>query len=340
MPKSYFSGVLHLVRANSPYTVIILFIITLGLKLQALAHPVLPAIHDHQLIFGSIVVFFKRIFGESGAAFTWLAILMTFAQSLYLRMITIRHRLLAKATYVPAFIYIIISSLHPALGMFSAPLLVNWLVLGALDTILGFTRREDQPRTIFNAGFLLACAALLHFPAIAYAMFLVLALVLLRPFRPGEWIVAILGYLTPGYFAVCLLYLYDKLALIRNWPELGISLPTQLHNAAYLPVLLISCILLLGSGVYALLGVLSRLPVATRRGWGAVMTALFIGIVVSIFSPRTEPAAWLGTAPALSLLIMPAITPEKRSRFATFTFYFLIVLVLYCQLSLRFNFSP
>lgn len=331
---------LHLVRANSPYTVIILFILTLGLKLQALGHPVIPVFHDHQAIFGAVVRFFTGIWGASGTAFGMLTVVLTFGQALYLRIITIKHRLFGKPTYLPAFVYIILSSLHPAFGHFSAMLLLNWLVLGALDTILGFTRREDQPRTIFNAGFLLACAALLHFPAIAYLIFLVLALMLLRPFKPGEWVVAILGYVTPFYFAACLLYLLNKLPLAQSWPEPGISLPMQVNGAAYMPGLLVGCIILLGFGIYSLPGMIHRLPVATRRGWGAVITTLLIGLLVSIFTPRTEHAAWLGVAPPLSLLIVPAMMPEKRSRFATFTFYFLIVLVLYCQLSLRFNFSP
>jgi hypothetical protein len=160
--------VLHLVRANSPYTVIILFILTLGLKLQALGHPVVPDPGLHQALFASVVQALKGIWGASATAFTLLAAVFTFAQALYLRYIAIKHRLFGRPSYLPAFIYIIISSLHPATGYFSAPLLLNWFLLGALDALLGFTRREDQPRTIFNAGFLLACGALMYFPAVAY----------------------------------------------------------------------------------------------------------------------------------------------------------------------------
>ena len=326
---------LQLFRANSPYTVIILFILTLGLKFQVLGHPMVPVPGVQQAMFAGIVHLLKGVWGNSSIAFTLFAVVLTFGQSLYLRTIAIKHRLFGKPSYLPAFVYIVISSLHPALGYFSAPLLLNWLLLGALDMVLGFTRREDQPRTIFNAGFLLACAALLYFPAIAYVVFLVFALVLLRPFKPGEWIIAVLGYLMPFYFAACLLYLADAIPLVKHWPAIGISLPHQIKKSAYLPGLITGCVILLGSGIYSLPGILRRLPVATRRGWVAVITALCIAVPVSIFTPPAEAAAWLGTAPGLALLIVPAMVPEKRSRFATFTFYFLIVLVLYCQLTLR-----
>jgi hypothetical protein len=127
--------------------------------------------------------------------------------------------------------------------------------------------------------------------------------------------------------------------LIRSWPHSGISLPHYVKGNAYLPGLIVGGVVLLGSGLFSLSGILHRLPVATRRGWGAVITAGCIAVAVSILSPRTESAAWLGTAPALALLIVPTMVPEKRSRFATFAFYFLIVLVLFCQLTLRLNFS-
>ncbi len=326
---------LQLVRANSPYTVIILFILTLGLKLQALGHPLVPAPESHAVLFGWIVRQLSRIWGSSGTAFTLLAAVMTFGQALYLRYIAIKHRLFGKATYLPAFVYIIGSSLHPALGQFSAPLLINWLLLGGIDSILSFTRREDQPRTIFNAGFLLSCCALLLFPALGYLALLLFSLILLRPFRPGEWIVAILGFLVPFYFAVCLLYLGDGLTAIRHWPRTGIMLPQSLKGNIWLPGLITGSVILLLLGVYSLVGILHKLPVATRRSWGAIGAAACIGIVVSLLSPSGEQSAWIGVVPALSLIVVPTMLPEKRSRFATFAFYSLIVLVLYCQLTLR-----
>jgi hypothetical protein len=46
-------------------------------------------------------------------------------------------------------------------------------------------------------------------------------------------------------------------------------------------------------------------------------------------------AGWMNVLPPLALLIVPPMLAEKRSRFATFAFYLLLVLVLVCQLALR-----
>ncbi len=326
---------LHLVRTSSPYTVIILAILTLALKLQALATPVFPVADAHHALFGFIVHTLSYVLGHSSYAFALLAIMLTFGQAIYLMSIAGRHRLFTKHTYVPAFAYIVLSSLHPAMGQFSPQLIVNWLLLGALDTTLRFTRREEPQRTIFNAGLFLSCAALVHFPAIVFFLFFLMALVWLRAFKAGEWVVGFLGYLTPFYFAACLLYLFNGLALARGWPHWGSSLPQKGVQPLYLIGALSGCVLLLISGVLFLMRTFYKMPVSVRRGWGAVGTALGVSIAVCSLTPRAEAAAWMCALPALTLLVIPPMLGDKRSRFANFTFYFLLLLVIFCQLALR-----
>ena len=133
---------LQLFRANSPYTVIILFILTLLLKLQALHHPVMPVAAEGQVLYAWVLSGFRVIFGGNAITYTILALLMTFGQAIYLRGVSIRHRLFSRPSYLPALAYIVLSSLHPVLGSFSVPLLANWLIIGAFDTILGFTSAQ------------------------------------------------------------------------------------------------------------------------------------------------------------------------------------------------------
>ncbi len=326
---------LQLFRANSPYTVIILFILTLLLKLQALHHPGAPVAAEGQVIYAWVLQGARYVTGGSATAFAILSLLMTFGQAIYLRGVSIRHRLFARPTYIAALAFIALSSLHPALGGFSAPMLANWLIIGAFDTILGFGSREEERRRIFNAGFLLGLAGALCFPDIVYAVFLILTLILLRPFRPGEWVVAGLGYLTPFYFAAGLLFLTDKLHLARYWPRAGLGLPHFMPGYWYPWLLLGGLALLLIAGIYVLVGNLQRFPVSTRRGWGAIICALITAIAAGLIAPAKLAAAWTGVLPSLALLITPPLATEKRSRFATFAFYFLILLVICCQLTVR-----
>lgn len=330
---------LHLVRANSPYTVIILFILTLVLKLQALGHPMLPHPEPGQIIFAALVQFLNRFFGNNAFAFTFFSALCIFGQALYLRFVTVRHRLYLKNSYVPAFVYIILSSLHPILGSFSATLVFNWVMIGAIDMLLGFSRREDQPRTIFNAGFLLALAGLMDFPALIYFFLLLYAIAVLRVFRAGEWIVGILGYLTPFYFALGLSYLWDVLPQLKSWPKLTLNLPVFGKGHIYAPLLTGAALLLLAAGAKYLSAFLPRLTVSTKRSWGVLAVAALLATVVCALSKSDGPTRWMGLIPLYSLFIVPTMLPEKRRGFANFAFYFLIGLALFCQIALNHNIS-
>lgn len=332
---------LQLLRSNSPYAVLVLAILTLLLKLQALAHPVLPVADAHQALFGWILWLLSGVFGKSAAAFCLFAVLNCFLQAIYLRGIAGHHRLFARHGYLPSFAYIVLSSLHPAMGQFSVALLMNWLLLGALDALLRFGRREEPNRVIFNAGFLLGCLALLHFQALALVLLLPLALLWLRSFRPGEWIVGFLGGLTPFYFALGLLYLADELPLAVAWPRWAWTFAAVKRPDAYLIVLLAVLLLLMIAGVSALLKANFRMTVSTRRGWGVLGFSLAFTVVMCSISARVGPAMWLCAMPPLALFVVPtmqadgALARSGSRRFANFAFYLLIALVVFCQLALR-----
>ncbi|MEO6830939.1 MAG: DUF6427 family protein [Chitinophagaceae bacterium] len=325
---------LHLFRANSPYTVIILFILTLVLKLQALAHAIVPVPIPGAILYNGVLDFFKAIFGNHPAAYTLIAILFIFSQSLYLRGIALRHRLMVSPNYLPSLVFIILSSLHPAMGFFSAPLWLNWLLLGGIDIALGFTKSQDRSRAIFNAGFVLALAALWFSPALFFLVFLLLALVIMRPIKAHESVISLIGYGLPFYFALGLLYLFNILSSIKEWPQFGVNIPHHFHSWVYLPIVILGCLFLLASGVIRLSQNISRLPITVRRCWSVVGVALLAGISTSLFSTQGNESVWITAMPMLSLLVVPTMASEKRSRFATFTFYFLIIFVVYCQLAL------
>lgn len=326
---------LALIRNNSPYTVIILFIFTLVLKLQAVLHPEAPALlPDHQL-YNVLVEGLAAVLGGSRFAFTMLAVIMVFAQGLYLTAITVRHRLYPRPTYTPAFAWIVLSSLRPEFSYFSAPLLVNWLMIGALDILLKFTQPQHLRQHIFNTGFLVSVAALVQFSAVGYLLFFLLVLILLRPFHPGEWVVGLLGYFTPLYFFGALLFLADRFGLIRRWPQIGISLPSQLQHPAYLIGAVIGVVLLLSSGLFILSGQMGRYAVSVRRGWWAVIAFFVLSLVVSVFTPAAEGAAWICIMPALALVSAVPLNLEKSKRFSNFIFLFFLVFVIFCQLTVH-----
>lgn len=322
---------LRLIRDKSPYTVIILLIYTLLIKLQALAHPVLPITNNEHLLYGSIVNIFSYALGKSAFAYTLLAVVMLFLQAIYLNAIVVRHKLFGKTTYIPAYLYITLSSLHPSLSSFSEALLINWCMLGTLHILLNFHNTTQPRKMVFNAGFLACIAALLHFPALGYMILLCSALLLLRSFNPAEWVVGLMGYFTPVYFFTALLFLFDKLNLLRLWPAMGLHFPQKITAHTYIVVLIIGIVTLMCCGLFALQVFITKVSVFMRRNWVLIITYLFISIAICCFTTKPMHNIWLIAIPASSLVIAHPLYLEKSKWFSNFAFYFSLLVVLACQ---------
>ena len=318
---------LKLVRNHSPFTVLILFIYCLLLHLPGLMRPLPPQAGD--AVYSAVLAIPDFLFHGNAFCYSLLAVVMLFMQGVYLNGIAERRRLYLQSTYVPLFCAVSVSALLPANAVFSPVLLALWPVLWALDLILAFPQPQHPRANIFNAGFLLSLAALIYFPAIGFLLLFIIALLLFRPLNAGEWIVGLLGYMTPFYFTAGILFLTDHLALVRGWPALGISLPRQMNHPVYLSVMIGGVAALLWSGLYALQGALSRMAISVRRGWGAVVVSLAIGCIIAVLSPFKEPAPWRIAAPIIALVAALPVANEKRGAFSTFIFLLMLAMAVF-----------
>jgi hypothetical protein len=302
--------------------------------MQVLSHPHVVAIPPHDALFGMLVNVLDFVLNGSAFGYTLLAVLMLFMQALYLNMIVARQRLFYKTTYIPAYIYLLLTSLHPSFSYFSEALIMNWCLLGGIHLLLRFHQTHQPRKDVFNAGFLLALLALLHFSAVGYFLLLFIALILLRSFNAGEWVVTLLGYLTPAYFWIGILFLMDKTGLLSQWPYIGLFLPNKVVAPLYTIGLIIGLIVLLSLGLYALQAFMGKTSVFNRRNWIMVLFCLFISFVVAMASDISMQYIWLLPMPALALIICHALYLEKNKRFSNFAFYFSLLLVIFCQIAI------
>ncbi len=321
---------LSLFRNNSPFTVIILFIFTLLVKFQALLHPIAPSPVGGHYVYNYILRGLYLIFRHGSFGYTMLAIIILFLQSLYLKSIATRHKLFPRYTYIPAFVYLLLTSIYPQFSYFSETLIINWLLLGAVDIMFGFTQTSQPRKLIYNAGFLLSMAALFQFSMLAYFFLLLVGMVMFRPFNMGEWSVAAMGYATPPYFLGCVLFLADRFYLLKEWPHIGISLTSDVSSPFYIILTIVGILILLGSGIYAMQQNVAMSNIYVRRDWTAISFYLIISVLVAIFTDIDTKTAWLVTLPALSIIITHALLLEKNKRFSNFIFYFSLVFLIFC----------
>jgi hypothetical protein len=270
------------------------------------------------------------VFRHGAFGYTLLAIVILFLQSLYLKSIASRHKLFPRSTYVPSFVFLLLTSIYPPFNTFTETLLINWLLLGAVDVMFDFTQTAQPRKLIYNASFLLSMAALFQFTVLAFFFLLLVGMVMFRPFNMGEWSVAMMGYITPFYFLACVLFLVDRFAVYAQWPHIGFSLSSNIVSPFYLILTLAGIFILLASGIYAMQLNVAMSNIYIRRDWIALSFYLIISVFVAILTDEVVKTAWLITMPALSIIISHALLLEKNKRFSNFIFYFSLVFLTFC----------
>ena len=324
---------LQIVRNNNPITVIILFIYALVINWQLLFHPVMPVLPEGDYFFHIIANFFRVLLFNSAFALTLFAVILIALQGIYINAVANRHKLFAKPAYVVAFAYISLASLYPPFVSFNQPLLVNWVLIMVIDIILQLAQTQKARKLIYNAGFGIGVAALVMFPAIGYIVVFLFALSMLRNLNPGEWMVALLGCITPIYFAAGLLFLFDGLHWFPRWIDVGINLPRTIAHPFYVICMLLGTITLFVMGTYDLQRHITKVSIFVRRGWTGIAACLFVSMLVALFTDFEVKAAWLVMMPALALVITNAYYAEKNKAFSNFAFYFTLVLVIFCKMA-------
>ncbi|MCD6063638.1 MAG: hypothetical protein K0R82_1549 [Flavipsychrobacter sp.] len=324
---------LHLIRNNSPYTVLILFIFTLLVKLQALANPQLPVVTADHVFYEGVLNVFDVVTGRSAFGYTMVAVIMLFGQALFLNAVTIRYRLFGRPTYVVAYCYILLTSIHPSFSYFSEGLVLNWFLIGAFLALFSFHQTNQPRKQIYNAGFLLSCAAIVHFPAAVFLLLLFVALILLRSFNAGEWIVSLMGYLTPLYFFAGILFIIDRFPAMKLWPHIGFAIPARVSDLPYLVIAVTGLVILFSMGAFVMQAQMQRSAVFLRRSWVMIFIACVLSVIVAMSTESTRQYSWLIVMPALSLIIAQPLNLEKSKRFSNFTFYFSLLFIIICQVA-------
>lgn len=318
-----------------PFTVLVLLIFALLGNLQLLFHPELPVVLPGQVAYGWLVRGFGFLLGKSAIGYAMMAAFLLFAQALYLNHIAVQYRMLAKPNYLPAFCYLLLTALHPGMGAFSPQLFANWALLGALQAGCSLNGAASPRKQIFNLGFLLALAALLAPANLLFFGCLIAAMVLMRSFKAGEWVVGLLGYLTPFYFFAGILFLTDQLQVLARMQyfELKLLKPQQhlLHTIGTLSGLA----LIFVTAIFVLQQSFSRMAISVRRTWLLCLAFFIIAVpAVALALPQAHQAHWLSLAPGLALLTALPLQGENSRKLGILLFWFLIVLLFFAQLSL------
>jgi hypothetical protein len=110
------------------------------------------------------------------------------------------HIFIPVRTQLPALFYTMLAACFNPLHQLTPALLSSSLIILVLYRVIKTYKTEGLSYNFLDAGFLMALASLIYFPAILFFPLLLAALILLRPFNWREWTHALIGMALPFLF--------------------------------------------------------------------------------------------------------------------------------------------
>lgn len=275
---------LKLFRTYSPFSVIALLIATLILKLFWLAHPEGAIVLEHQKAWSLTLSALQWLLGKNSFVLTFFAILNLAAQALLFNRITTEADLFPTRNYLPALCFILFSSLLPEWNYLSASLIANWFLLIALNGIFKLQNAAAAGKLIFNIGFSIACAGILSLPYLGLILLMYVTLNIFRSFKASEWVIGFLGFLTPFYFLVSILFLYGRLHELPGWWPEHFQFTKEISGTLLKPYICLAFSLLMIIVGFVYLNRRSEhMLTLIKKRWTAIIAGLVLGLLLLFF---------------------------------------------------------
>jgi Family of unknown function (DUF6427) len=288
--------VIGIFKQKASTNALFLFIYALVLKFPLFLHPFLPVLHtEDNYLYRFILTALNSLFGHSAEPYAILSFLFLFSQATLLNGICNYHKMLPRASYLPAMCYILVTSLLPDWGHFSAPLLINSIMIWCWYRMVALYNSPNPVTAIFNIGLFLGLATLLYVPAIAFLILLFFALLIMRPFRIQEWFVGFVGFTSPYYFLILILYFTHQLNWRNLIPHISFTFPAIPASVWIIAAISLLVIPFIIGGIYVQNN-LNKMLIHVRKSWSLLLVFLIAAVFVIIINKAGSYENWIVTA--------------------------------------------
>lgn len=283
-------------KQKNPANILVLLVVGVLIKLPMFLHPHIPAERGSDgFLFKKILQFLAPTGKTNPSIYPVLAFALLFIQAVMLTRFINTQRMMSRPTFFPAMAYLLITSLLPEWNYFSAPLLINTILLFVLSGLFKIYNQPHAKGAIFNIGFALGVASFLFFPAITFIIWILLALAVMRPFRINEWVLCITGITTPFYFYAIYLFITDQWSWQHLWPYFSVGLPSIKQSAWLAGSAFLLVVPFLGGGYYVQDN-LRKMLIQVRKGWSLLLLYLLGAIFIPFVNNSDSFENWVMAA--------------------------------------------
>lgn len=320
-----------LFKQKSPANIVILLIFGLLIKMPLFlyAKAIEAGPEDGRLY--HIILSFLTTEGKSNAlSCSTVAFMLLYGQALLINYLVNEQRMTTRQTFLPAMAYLLVTSLLPDWNYLSAPLVASTLIIWTLIKVFKLYNATAASGVIFNIGLLIGISSFIYFPSIAFLLCILLALMILRPFRVNEFVLLILGILTPYYFYAVYLFLNDQLVLENFLPTLLLQVPEVENN-----IWIAAAIVFLGvpflMGGYFIQAQLRKMLIQARKNWSILLLYVFLSLLIPFINSETSLYNWVIVAAPFATFHTCAYLYPKRNAVSLLLFFLTVAFILFQQ---------
>lgn len=277
--------------------VLVLLVYGLILKFSIFLHPQAPLQQpDDHFLYRWLVGFLHPLNLWPGV-YSLISYLLLYSQALLLNRVCNAQKMMAKPSYLVAMSYMLTTSLIVEWNYFSAPLLINSLLIWLFYRLNTLYNSPRPGSVVFNAGLIMGFITLLYQPAIVFVLFLMFAVFIVRPFRIKEWLIGLLGVTAPYYFLGLLLFLTNQWDWKKIQPDISFSLP-PMPGSIFVTISIALLVLPFIIGGFYVQNNLSKMFIQVRKSWSLLLVCLLISMLIILINGGTNYVNW-------SLCIVP-----------------------------------
>lgn len=267
-------------KANNPVNTFLLLIYGVLLKLPMFLHPVKPVAQQTDgFLYRQMLLNLDPVSSKLPAIYPILAFFLLFIQAITFNQLANGQKLMQKPNYLIGMSYLLITSLFKEWNILSAPLIVSAMLVWVWARMSSLNQAKSPMGALFNIGIVIGISTFFYPPSMAFAALIIFGLVVIRPFRLSEWIISLLGIVTPYYFLLSYVFLTDKWKGYKL-KGFSISLPKFYDNAWALAAIII-VLAITSIGLLFIRKNFLRQLVQTRKSWNLV----FLYFIVALFVP-------------------------------------------------------
>lgn len=299
-------------KANNPYNTFLLLVYGILLKLPMFLHPKVP---KEQMIDGflyrALLKWLQPVGGSLPVIYALIAFFLLYTQAVSFNKMVNELRLMQKNNYLTGMSYLLVTSLFTEWNMLSAPLIINTLLIWVWARMSSLHNDNNPKTTLFNIGIAIGLATFFYFPSLAFVLLVIFGLAIIRPFKLSEWVIALMGIITPYYFLLALVFLTDKWKEYR-FPGFAVTSPKfNQNNWSYIAI---GIVILTGiAGFLYVQQNFRRQLIQARKSWNLIFLYLVVAVLVPFINATHTFEYWILLAVPLSALLGAAfLYPNKK----------------------------